>query len=158
MNILKFVGVFDAPSKFEKLHYLHFGLRLKGLETAASESDKGQEMFLNFRGTAFSDKYFTLKKFTEQDINLNADFNFITQFTQKYRNASTLTFNHQFAIGKSFTLDEGYQNPLKNGFGLVASFEYDWASRQGEVHGKGDQQFRSSNFGVQSGLIFFSQA
>jgi hypothetical protein len=108
MNILKFVGVFDVPSKFEKLHYLHFGLRFKGLGTAETESDKGQETFFNFRGTAFSDKYFTLKKSTEQDITLNADFNFITQFTQKYRNAATLNFNHQFAIGKSFTLDEGY--------------------------------------------------
>ena len=143
-----------AYRKFDKLHYLHFGLKFKGLGSAPSTGDNGEEMFFNFWGTAISTKYFPFRKSAEKGIYLQADYNFITQFTQKYRNTSTLTFDHQFAIGNSFAVGMGYQYPLKNGFGLVASVEYDWASRQGEVQGIGDQQFRSSNFAIQIGLIF----
>jgi hypothetical protein len=143
-----------AYRKFDKLHFLHVGLKFKGLGAAPSTGDNGEEMFFNFWGTAFSAKYFPFRKSAEKGIYLQADYNFITQFTQKYRNTSTLTFDHQFAIGNSFTIGIGYQYPLKSGFGLVTSVEYDWASRQGEVRGIGDQQFRNSNIAFQVGLIF----
>jgi hypothetical protein len=65
-----------------------------------------------------------------------------------------LEFDHQFAIGSSFTLGVGYHIPLSNRYGFVASLEYDMASRQGEVQGIGDKQFRNSNIAVQVGLIF----
>jgi len=143
-----------AYRKFNNINYLHFGLRFKGLGAAPSTGNNGEEMFFNFWGTALSVKYFPFRKSAEQGIYVQADYNFITQFTQKYRNTSTLTFEHQFAIGNSFAIGIGYQLPLKNGFGLVASIEYDWATRQGEVQGIGDQQFRNSNIAFQLGLIF----
>jgi hypothetical protein len=143
-----------AYRKFEKLNNLHFGLKFKGLGAAPSTGDNGEEMFFNFWGTAISAKYFLWTKAAVKGTYLQADYNFITQFTQKYRNTSELSFDHQFAIGYSFTLGLGYQYPLRNGFGLVASLEYDWANRQGEVQGLGDQQFRNSNFAFQVGFIF----
>jgi hypothetical protein len=65
-----------------------------------------------------------------------------------------LEFDHQFAIGNSFTLGMGYQIKLKKRYGLIASVEYDNASRQGEVQAIGSKNFRNSNIGFQIGLIF----
>lgn len=143
-----------AYRKFDKLNFLNVGLKFKGLGAAPSTGDNGEEMFFNFWGTAFSAKYFPFRKSAEKGFYLQTDYNFITQFTQKYRNISTLTFDHQFAIGNSVTIGMGYQYPLKYGLGLVASVEYDWATRQGEVQGIGDQPFRNSNLAFQVGLIF----
>lgn len=143
-----------AYRKFEKLHYLHLGLRFKGLGAAPSTGDNGEEMFFNFWGTALSVKCFPLSKAADKGLYLQADYNFITQFTQKYRTVSALDFDHQFAIGTSIALGMGYQHSLKNGYGLLASVEYDWATRQGEVQGVGEQQFRSSHLAVQIGLVF----
>ena len=48
----------------------------------------------------------------------------------------------------------GYQYPLKNRYALIATVEYDWANRQGEVQGVGDKQFRNKNLAFQLELIF----
>ena len=90
----------------------------------------------------------------DKGLYLQADYNFVTQFTQKYRSPSTNQFNHQFAIGNSFTGGLGYHYPFKNRYGLLASLEYDWASRTGEVTGMGDKNFRSNNISFQIGFIF----
>jgi hypothetical protein len=149
-------GLFSisAYRKFEKLNYVHLGLKFKGLGAAPSQGDNNSEMFFNFWGTAFSTKYFPISKSASNGIYLQGDYNFTTQFTQKYRNSGALEFDHQFAIGSSFTLGLGYHYPLKNRYALVATVEYDWANRQGEVQGIGDKQFRNTNLAFQLGLIF----
>ncbi len=143
-----------AYRKFEMINHLHFGLKFKGLGAAPSTGDNEEEMFFNFWGTAISAKYFPFNKSAVKGIYVQGDYNFITQFTQKYRTTSDLEFEHQFAIGDSFTLGLGYQYPLKNGFGLIASVEYDWATRNGEVQGVGEQRFQNSNLAFQIGIIF----
>jgi hypothetical protein len=149
-------GLFSiaAYRKFKKLNHLHFGLKFKGLGAGPSRGDNGQEMFFNFWGTAFSIKYFPISPSAGKGLFLQGDYNFTTQFTQKYRNTKELVFDHQFAIGSSYTLALGYQFPLKNRYALVASAEYDRASRQGEVQGKGNVKFNNSNLAFQLGLIF----
>jgi hypothetical protein len=143
-----------AYRKFEKINHLHFGLKFKGLGAAPSSGDNGQEMFFNFWGTAISVKYFPTDKTAVKGAYLQGGFNFLSQFTQKYRNTEALQFDHQFAIGYSVAIGLGYQYPLKKGFGLVASVEYDWANRNGEVNDIGDMQFQNSNIAIQLGLIF----
>lgn len=149
-------GLFSVAAyrKFNAINHLHFGLKFKALGAGPSAGDNNEEMFFNFWGAAISTKYFPFSKSAAQGIYLQGDYNFVTQFTQKYRNVQELHFDHQFAIGSSLTVGLGYQYPLKNRYGLVASLEYDWAYRQGEVQGVGDQQFRNSNIAFQVGLIF----
>lgn len=144
----------SAFRKFEKANHLHFGLKFKGLGAAPSMGDNNEEMFFNFWSVAIAAKYFPFSKSGEKGIFLISDYNFVSQFTQKYRNISTLQFDHQFAIGSSFTLGVGYHFPLKNRYGLVVSIEHDWASRSGEVQGIGDKNFRNNHLAFQVGLIF----
>jgi len=144
----------SAYRKFQKVNHLHFGLKFKALGAAPSQGDNDEEMFFNFWGAAISTKYFPFSKSGSQGVYLQGDYNFVSQFTQKYRNTETLDFDHQFAIGSSFTLGLGYQYALNKRYALVASVEYDWAFRQGEVQGIGDVQFRNGNIGFQLGLIF----
>jgi hypothetical protein len=149
-------GLFSVAAyrKFQKLNYVHFGLKFKALGAAPSQGDNNSEMFFNFWGAAISTKYFPFSKSASNGVYLQGDYNFTTQFTQKYRNTGALEFDHQFAIGSSFTLGLGYHYPLKNRYSLVAAVEYDWANRQGEVNGIGDKQFRNTHTAFQIGLIF----
>jgi hypothetical protein len=149
-------GLFSVAAyrKFAKVDHLHFGLKFKSLGASPSEGDGGDEMFFNFWGASFSTKYFPFSKTGSQGLYIQADYNFVTQFTQKYRNTQALEFDHQFAIGRSFTAGMGYQHRLKNRYALVASVEYDRASRRGEVQGIGDVRFRNGNLAFQLGLIF----
>jgi hypothetical protein len=59
-----------AYRKFDKLHFLHVGLKFKGLGAAPSTGDNGEEMFFNFWGAAFSAKYFPFRKSAEKGIYL----------------------------------------------------------------------------------------
>jgi hypothetical protein len=149
-------GLFSVAAyrKFKKLNYMHLGLKFKGLGASPSRGDNNSEMFFNFWGASFSAKYFPFSKSATKGIYLQGDYNFSTQFTQKYRNSAALEFDHQFAIGSSFTLGLGYHYPLKNRYALVATVEYDWANRQGEVQGIGEKQFKNTNLAFQLGLIF----
>jgi len=143
-----------AYRKFQKVNHLHLGLKFKALGASPSSGDNNEEMFFNFWGAAISTKYFPFSKSGSQGVYLQGDYNFVSQFTQKYRDTESLDFDHQFAIGSSFTLGLGYQYALSKRYALVASVEYDWASRQGEVQGVGDVRFRNGNIGFQLGLIF----
>ncbi len=149
-------GLFSiaAYRKFENIDYLHFGIRYKALGATPSNGNNNQEMFFNFWGASVSTKYFPFSTSGSEGLYLQGDYNFITQFTQKYRRTETREFDHQFAIGSSFTLALGYQHKLANRYGVVASIEYDWASRLGEVQGVGDVRFRNGNLGFQLGLVF----
>jgi hypothetical protein len=149
-------GLFSiaAYRKFQKINHLHFGLKFKALGAGVSRGNNNNEMFFNFWGTGISTKYFPFSKSGSQGFYFQGDYNFTTQFTQKYRNTTMLEFDHQFAIGNSFTLGMGYQIKLKKRYGLIASVEYDNASRQGEVQTIGSKNFRNSNIGFQIGLIF----
>jgi hypothetical protein len=149
-------GLFSVAAyrKFQKLNYVHIGLKFKALGAAPSRGDNNSEMFFNFWGAAISAKYFPFSKSASKGVYLQGDYNFTTQFTQKYRNSAALEFDHQFAIGSSFTLGLGYHYPLKNRYALVTTIEYDWANRQGEVQGIGDKQFSNTNLAFQIGLIF----
>jgi hypothetical protein len=149
-------GLFSiaAYRKFQKINHLHFGLKFKALGAGVSRGNNNNEMFFNFWGTGISTKFFPFSKSGTQGFYLQGDYNFITQFTQKYRNTSMLEFDHQFAIGNSLTLGIGYQIKLKKRYGLLASVEYDNASRQGEVQAIGSKIFRNSNIAFQIGFIF----
>jgi len=150
-GILSSIAVYR---KFEKVSFLHFGLKFKGLAAMPAKGNNGEEMFFNFWGSALSVKYFPFQKQADRGLFLLSDFNFVSQFTQKYRNSANLEFDHQFAIGNSFALGVGYHYPLNNRYGIVATVEYDWASRTGEVAGLGDKNFRNSNIAFQVGFVF----
>ena len=149
-------GLFSVAAyrKFKKADHFHFGLKFKALGAAPSEGDGDEEMFFNFWGAAFSTKYFPFSRSGTQGVYMQGDYHFVTQFTQKYRKTAALEFDHQFAIGRSFTFGLGYQHPLKDRYALVASIEYDWALRRGEVNGVGDVRFRNGNIAFQLGLVF----
>jgi hypothetical protein len=149
-------GLFSiaAYRKFEGIDNLHFGIRYKAFGAFQSRGDNGEEMFFNFHGASVSAKYYPFSRSASSGLYLQGDFNFSTQFTQKYRVSEALKFDHQFAIGPSLTVGLGYHFPLKDRYAVVASVEYDWASRQGEVQGIGDKRFRNSNLALQLGLLF----
>lgn len=143
-----------AYRKFDPIDHLHFGLKFKAHGAMPSNGDNSQEMFFNFWGAGVSTKYFPFSDKGDEGLYLQGDYYFTTQFTQKYRRTEAKEFDHQFAIGSSVTLGLGYQYQLSNGYALVATVEYDLASRRGEVQGIGDATFQNSNFGVQLGLVF----
>ncbi len=149
-------GLFSlaAYRKFKNINHLHFGFRYKGLAAGPAQGDNNEEMFFNFWGTAVSTKYFPFSKPASKGLYLQGDFNFVSQFTQKYRTTESLNFDHQFAIGNSIAFGLGYHLPLKKGSACVISVEYDSASRRGEVEGIGDVQFRNSNIALQIGIIY----
>ena len=73
----------------------------------------GEELFFNFWGASVSTKYFPFNDLGHRGLFVLGDFNFATQFTQKYHTVADLAFEHRFAIGSSFTLGVGYHLPLK---------------------------------------------
>jgi len=143
-----------AYRKFDNIDHLHFGLKFKAHGAMPSNGDNNQEMFFNFWGAGISTKYYPFSATGNDGLYLQGDYFFTTQFTQKYRRTEVKEFDHQFAIGSALTLGLGYQYQLSNRYALVATVEYDWASRRGEVQGIGDVTFQNSNFGVQLGLVF----
>lgn len=143
-----------AYRKFDAIDHLHFALKFKAHGAMPSNGDNSQEMFFNFWGAGVSTKYLPFSAIGNNGLYLQGDYYFTTQFTQKYRRTEAKEFDHQFAIGCSVTLGLGYQYQLSNCYALVATVEYDLASRRGEVQGIGDVTFQNRNFGVQLGLVF----
>ncbi|MFM8913464.1 MAG: hypothetical protein ACKOE6_11210 [Flammeovirgaceae bacterium] len=142
-----------AYHKFKRVNHLVFGFKFKSLGAAPSNGDNGQQMFFNYWGAAVTTKYFPLTKSANRGLFLQADFFFVTQFTQKYRTTSALQFNHQFAIGNGFAIGMGYELPLKRN-AITFGIEYESDTRRGEVTGVGDKTFQSSNLGFLVGYRF----
>jgi hypothetical protein len=88
-----------AYHKFKNVNCFNFGLKYKSLGASPSKGDNGQEMFFNYWGAAVTTKYFPFDRNAQKGLYLQADYFFITQFTQKYRTKANLVFEHQFAIG-----------------------------------------------------------
>ncbi|MFM9911554.1 MAG: hypothetical protein ACKVOW_19685, partial [Chitinophagaceae bacterium] len=144
-----------AYHKFKKINNLNFGLKYKSLGAAPSKGDNGQEMFFNYWGAAIATKYFPLDKNAKKGVYLQGDYFFISQFTQKYRTTATTNFEHQFAIGSGFVIGAGYDFLIRNGRTMLTiGLEFEKNSRNGEVTGIGDKTFKSSNFGIMSGIKF----
>ena len=142
-----------AMHKFESINHFNFGGKFSALGATPSEGDNGNQLFFNWWGAAISAKYYPLNKNADQGLNFYTDFYFITQFTQKYRNVDAKIYNHQFAIGNGLTLGTAYDFKYK-GVNLVASLEYGFAARTGDVQNVGQTDFESSYFGAQVGFKF----
>lgn len=144
-----------AYRKFKKINYFNFGIKFKSLGAAPAKGDNGQEMFFNYWGAAITTKYFPFDKDAKKGIYLQGDYFFVSQFTQKYRNTVNKDFNHQFAIGNGLAFGLGYDFPVGKGRTLLTiGLEYETNSRTGEVTGIGDKNFKSSNFGIMTGIKF----
>jgi hypothetical protein len=149
------LATLSAYHKFKKINYLNVGLKYKSLGAGPARGDNDQEMFFNYWGAAATVKYFPFDKNARKGVYLQGDYFFVTQFTQKYRNISKLQFDHQFAIGNGFAVGLGYDIPLKNRKTMLTiGLEYEADSRRGEVAGIGDKRFKSSNFGIMTGIKF----
>jgi hypothetical protein len=145
----------SAYHKFKKINYLNFGVKYKSLGAAPAKGDNGQEMFFNYWGAAITTKYFPFDRDAKKGIYLQGDYFFVSQFTQKYRNTINKDFNHQFAIGNGLALGLGYDFPMGNRRTMLTiGLEYESNSRTGEVTGIGDKNFKSSNFGIMTGIKF----
>ncbi len=150
-------GLFSlaAYHKFKKVNYLNFGVKYKSLGAGPSRGDSLQEMFFNYWGAAVGVKYYPFNKQAKKGIYVQADYFFVTQFTQKYRTTKNLNFDHQFAIGNGVAFGLGYDIPLgKNRTMITIGLEYEMDRRRGEVTGIGDKTFISSNFGIMTGIKF----
>ncbi len=150
-------GLFTLAAfrKFKNVNYLNFGIKFKALGAGPSKGDNGDEMFFNHWGAAIATKYYPLDKNARKGLYVQADYFFITQFTQKYRNVPNLIYNHQFAIGNGVVFGLGYDFAIAKSKNLVTiGIEYETDSRTGEVTGIGKKNFRSSNFGVMVGIKF----
>jgi hypothetical protein len=144
-----------AYHKFRKINYFNFGLKYKSLGAGPASGDNDQEMFFNYWGAALTTKYFPIDRNAKKGIYLQTDLFFITQFTQKYRSLTDLTFDHQFAIGNGIAFGIGYDFSIGKGRTMwTIGIEYEADSRTGEVTGIGDKNFRSSNFGLMTGIKF----
>jgi hypothetical protein len=144
-----------AYRKFKSINYLTFGIKYKSLGAGPSKGDNSEEMFFNYWGAAFSAKYFPMDRNARKGIYLQADYFFVTQFTQKYRTKSTNEYNHQFAIGNGVAVGVGYDFPIGKGKNmLTVGLEYEADSRTGETTGIGKKNFKSSNFGLMVGIKF----
>lgn len=145
----------SAYHKFKKINYLNFGIKYKSLGAAPSKGDNEQEMFFNYWGAAITTKCFPFDRDAKKGIYLQGDYFFVSQFTQKYRNIASKTFDHQFAIGNGLAFGVGYDFPIgKERTMLTVGLEYETNSRTGEVTGVGDKNFKSSNFGIMTGIKF----
>ncbi len=144
-----------AYHKFKKINYLIFGIKYKSLGAGPAKGDNEQEMFFNYWGAAITAKYFPFDRDSKKGIYLQGDYFFVSQFTQKYRNTATKTFDHQFAIGNGLAFGIGYDFPISKGQTMLTiGLEYETNSRTGEVAGIGDKNFKSSNFGIMTGIKF----
>lgn len=141
--------------KFKKINYLNFGIKYKSLGAGPAKGDNDQEMFFNYWGAAITSKYFPFDRNAQKGVYLQTDYFFVSQFTQKYRTNANLTFNHQFAIGNGLAFGAGYDLPIGKGRTMLTfGLEYEMNSRTGEVTGIGDKNFKSSNFGLMTGIKF----
>jgi hypothetical protein len=150
-------GLFTLAAfrKFKKVNNVNFGIKFKALGAGPASGDNGREMFFNYWGAAIASKYFPFDKNAKKGVYLQADYFFVSQFTQKYRNTSALTFDHQFAFGNGGVLGFGYDMPIgKAKTMLTIGVEYETNRRQGEVAGIGDKIFKSSNLGIMMGIKF----
>ena len=144
-----------AYHKFKAINYLNFGVKYKSLGAAPAKGDNGQELFFNYWGAAITTKYFPFDRDARKGLYVQGDYFFVSQFTQKYRNTTNKTFDHQFAIGSGFAVGLGYDFPIREGRTmLTVGLEYETNNRQGEVTGIGDKKFKSSNFGIMTGIKF----
>jgi hypothetical protein len=144
-----------AYHKFKKVNSLVVGLKYKSLGAGPAIGDNDEEMFFNYWGAAFATKYFPMDKNAKKGLYLQADYFFITQFTQKYRNTSALVFDHQFAIGSGLAFGLGYDFPIGKGRTMwTIGLEYEVASRRGEVTNLGEKRFNNSNLGIMTGIKF----
>jgi hypothetical protein len=142
-----------AYRKFKKINYVQLGLRFQSMGAAPSSGDDGYEMFFNFWAASIGIKVFPFSKHTTKGLYASADYQFTTQFTQKYRNTELSIFEHQFAIGSGFNIGLGYDFPIGE-YGILVGIEYGIARRQGEVSDIGDVQFDNSNVAFMMGLRF----
>lgn len=150
-------GLFTLAAfhKFKPINYLNFGIKFKALGAGPAKGDNEQEMFFNYWGSAVSLKYFPFDRDAKKGFYVQGDYFFISQFTQKYRDTSAKTFDHQFAIGNGLAFGLGYDFPVgKEKTMLTIGVEYETNSRTGEVTGIGDKNFKSSNFGIMTGIKF----
>lgn len=150
-------GLFTLAAfhKFKPINNIIFGIKFKALGAGPSKGDNGQEMFFNYWGSAVSLKYFPFDRDAKKGVYVQGDYFFISQFTQKYRNTLTKTFDHQFAIGNGLAFGLGYDFPIGKGKTMLTiGLEYETNNRTGEVTGIGDKNFKSSNFGIMTGLKF----
>ncbi len=144
-----------AYHKFKKINFLNFGIKYKSLGAAPAKGDNEQEMFFNYWGAAITTKYFPFDRDAKKGVYLQGDYFFVSQFTQKYRNTATKTFDHQFAIGSGLAFGLGYDFSIGKGRTMLTiGVEYETNSRTGEVTGIGDKNFKGSNFGVMTGIKF----
>ena len=112
-------------------------------------------MLFNYWGAAVGVKYYPFNKQAKKGIYVQADYFFVTQFTQKYRTTKNLNFEHQFAIGNGVAFGLGYDIPLGARKTMITiGIEYEMDRRRGEVTGIGDKTFISSNFGIMTGIKF----
>ena len=150
-------GLFSlaAYHKFKKVNYLNFGVKYKSLGAGPSRGDSLQEMFFNYWGAAVGVKYYPFNKQAKKGIYVQADYFFVTQFTQKYRTTKNLNFEHQFSIVNGVAFGLGYDIPLGARKTMITiGIEYEMDRRRGEVTGIGDKTFISSNFGIMTGIKF----
>jgi hypothetical protein len=144
-----------AYHKFKRINYLNFGIKYKSLGAAPAKGDNGQEMFFNYWGAAIATKYFPFDRNAKKGIYLQGDYFFVSQFTQKYRTTLNKDYNHQFAIGNGLAIGLGYDFKIGKGKTMLTiGIEYETNSRTGEVSGIGDKKFKSSNFGIMTGIKF----
>ena len=149
------VAILAAYHKFKRLNYVSLGVKFKALGGSPSKGDNEREMFFNYWGSAIGAKFFPFDRDAKKGLYLQADFYFVTQFTQKYRNRTTLIFDHQFAIGNGAAFGLGYDfNLFKNKTPFTFGVEYEMDSRTGEVSGIGKKNFKSSNVAVMLGFKF----
>ncbi len=141
--------------KFAKVPYFHFGLKFKALGAGPSKGDNGNEMFFNYWNNGVSVKFYPFDRAARKGLVLFADYFYVGQFTQKYRNTARKEFNHQFAIGSSFNGGIGYDFPLgEKKPVLTIGIEYEVARRRGEVSEIGGKTFQNANLGVSVGVRF----
>ena len=145
-----------AYHKFKKVDYVNFGIKFKSLAAEASKGDNEQEMFYNYWGAAASIKYFPMDKNAKKGLYLQGDYFFVTQFTQKYTQKSTLAYTPQYGLGSGFVLGAGYDIPLKGRKSMITvGLEYEIDSRDGEVAGAiTETTYKSTNYGAMIGLKF----
>jgi hypothetical protein len=145
-----------AYHKFKKINNLNFGIKYKSLAAEASRGDNDQEMFFNYWGAAVTIKYFPFDKNARKGLYLQGDYFFVSQFTQKYTQKSTLAYIPQYGIGSGFVFGTGYDIPLKGKKSMITiGLEYETNTRNGQVAGVvAETILKSANYGAMIGIKF----
>ena len=143
---------YAAPAHWKGLGV---GTGVKGFFATPNNGGNNETYLFNYYHVGVGAKYYLLSRTFNKGLCLKSSFG-IGQMTEKTKFNATRVYQHQFAVGTTLLAGLGYSIPVfKRRSALNIDFDYETASRRGDVTGIGENQpFRNSHVSLNIGLGF----